>query len=582
MAIASKASSLAEEDLRPQEGTSTSDASAALAKPCSDSGGLKILRPLLEQAIRQSLLELARCAAHPHAGDSSGKGSTAGQSMESIVHDVAGRVLQEASIEAMTASLALGTAGGGEVNSCTERDQRRPSEPLLLDLKSTPWAVWREAQGSPRGQRRDKVCSLSGDEDWSATTSTTATTATLEGLDACSRQESQEESKQVSFSPGWRSCRPCEVNTSFDSLNSFQASPSSPRALISGNTLCDPMVVRSGLTIDSKSAQHLRMQWQQRPQAILVVAKPGDELVRATLQDMVAWLSSQGVTVILEPQLLADLPQQLTSSLSGLRTFSTADELEKRTDLVITIGGDGTLTWAVSLFRGAMPPVLSFAAGSLGFLTPYPLDSWVWTLTRLLDPLDMLRARCPLSLVCRMRLMVTVHRCGAGTGRFHVSDAEPLQVQCLNEVLVHRGQSGTLAKLDVGVDGEKVTLVQGDGLILATPTGSTAYSLAAGGSMVHPSVPAILLTPVSPHSLSFRPVVLPDFAVVTVGVPLTARCGAALSVDGKDICMLNLGDSVEVSMSPHPVPTICRATETGDWFASVHEALQWNRRAEQK
>ncbi|CAE8588403.1 unnamed protein product [Polarella glacialis] len=84
--------------------------------------------------------------------------------MESIVHDVASRVLQEASIEAVTAALALGAAaGGGKVNSCTERNQRRPSEPLPLDLKSTPWAIWREAQGSPRGQRRDKVCSLSGE-----------------------------------------------------------------------------------------------------------------------------------------------------------------------------------------------------------------------------------------------------------------------------------------------------------------------------------------------------------------------------------------------------------------------------------
>merc|ERR1712050_104146 len=140
-------------------------------------------------------------------------------------------------------------------------------------------------------------------------------------------------------------------------------------------------------------------------------------------------------------------------------------------------------------------------------------------------------------------------------------------MQCLNEVLVHRGQSSALAKLDVGVDGERVTLVQGDGLILATPTGSTAYSLAAGGSMVHPSVPAIMLTPVSPHSLSFRPVVLPDSAVITVGLPLTARCGAALSIDGKDICMLKVGDSVEVHTSPHPVPTICATTETRDWFA---------------
>jgi len=380
--------------------------------------------------------------------------------------------------------------------------------------------------------------------------------------------------KQAWLSPPFKA----GLQESLDSASSSGAEEvrRSPRALISplGSLEEQPVVVHEGLTMDSKGAQHLRMQWQTRPKAVLIVAKPGDRLVNATLQDMVAWLSSQGMVVVLEAKLLANLPQLRRSSQRGIRSFSKSDELEKRVDLVITIGGDGTLTWAVSLFRGAMPPVLSFAAGSLGFLTPYPLDTWVRTLTRLLD---LQRSKRPVSLVCRMRLTVTILRRGDGN-----TEHKRCQVQCLNEVLVHRGQSGSLAKLNVGVDGEQVTLVQGDGLILSTPTGSTAYSLAAGGSMVHPSVPAILLTPVSPHSLSFRPAVLPESAVVTIGVPLTARNGAALSIDGKDICTLHLGDSVEVSMSQHPVPTICRTTASMDWFTSVHEGLQWNRREEQK
>merc|ERR1719253_956769 len=128
-----------------------------------------------------------------------------------------------------------------------------------------------------------------------------------------------------------------------------------------------------------------------------------------------------------------------------IRTFSAADRLEQMVDLVITIGGDGTLTWAVTLFRGAMPPMLSFAAGSLGFLTPFPLEGWVRTLTRLLD---LHSSRAPLPLVCRMRLRVTVHtRRTDGLGFEKGSE-----VQCLNEVLVHRGQYGTLAKLSIWVD----------------------------------------------------------------------------------------------------------------------------------
>lgn len=276
--------------------------------------------------------------------------------------------------------------------------------------------------------------------------------------------------------------------------------------------------------------------------------------------------------MVLEPQLLAGQPQ-LRTAFPRIRTFSKGDALEQAVDLVVTLGGDGTLCWATSLFDGPMPPVLSFAAGSLGFLTPFPLDNWEATLS---DLLDLTCARKPTPLVCRMRLLVVVRKKDS-------SDVDgETRVLCLNEVLVHRGSSGSLAKLEVKVDGERVTLVQGDGIILSTPTGSTAYSLAAGGSMVHPAVPGILLTPVSPHSLSFRPALLPNSSTVTVSVPPTARAGAALSVDGKDVCALTSGDTVEVAMSPHPVPTICRTTETVDWFASVHEALHWNRRAEQK
>merc|ERR1719223_2360958 len=325
------------------------------------------------------------------------------------------------------------------------------------------------------------------------------------------------------------------------------------------------------------------MQWQGRPRAVLLVVKRGDSQIIATFEDMASWLSSQGVIVVVEPQFLEDNPH-VAKILPGTRTFSKTDKLEDTVDLVITVGGDGTLTWAVSLFGGAMPPVLSFAAGSMGFLTPFPLETWVRTLTLIFD---LHHAREPMPLVCRMRLRVSVfrqprdHR-NIGGCQEEAPESPDYQVLCLNEVLVHRGQSGALAKLDVGVDGEKVTLVQGDGIILATPTGSTAYSLAAGGSMVHPAVPAILLTPVSPHSLSFRPALLPDSAVVTLGVPSSARSGAAFSVDGKDICVLNRGDYVEVAMSQHPVPTICRTTETKDWFRSVHEGLQWNGRIEQK
>lgn len=517
---------------------------------------------------------------------------------------------------------ALKHAKAEESPTC-EAAPAAPPEPLLLDLTATPWVLWRDsapaASSSSRAGRSDTDPSagrlMRSVMSWSDLAGSPRAAASerrqtsLQSLrpkqtrfaitvekDMCRQTSSDYESVGAKPSDGdyqgrrqsWVSRMEEEelLGTCPDNFEESQSQElmvpcltdtemrghTSPKALISGSTICDaPLLVRSGLTIESNSAQLLKMQWHSRARAVLVVVKPKDPAIASTLEDLTRWLLSQGFVVVLEPSVYeasAHLRPEGPQAL--VRTFSAADQLEKRIDLVITVGGDGTLTWAVSLFPRAVPPILSLAAGSLGFLTPFCKKDWLRTLQRMLD---IHSPRIALPVVCRMRLKVVIFREGQSTTN---------EVQCLNEVLVHRGQSGALAKLDVGVDGEPVTLVQGDGIILATPTGSTAYSLAAGGSMVHPAVPSILLTPVSPHSLSFRPALLPDSAVVTVRVSPTARCGAALTVDGKDICTLQVGEYIEVAASQYPVPTICRTTETGDWFGSIHEALQWNKRAAQK
>ncbi|KIY93564.1 hypothetical protein MNEG_14398 [Monoraphidium neglectum] len=118
--------------------------------------------------------------------------------------------------------------------------------------------------------------------------------------------------------------------------------------------------------------------------------------------------------------------------------------------------------------------------------------------------------------------------------------------------------------------------------MLATPTGSTAYSVAAGGSMVHPNVPAMLLTPVCPHSLNFRPIILPDYIELELRVPRNARSGAWVCFDGKARQELNKGDAVLIKMSEHPVPTINKTDLTSDWFESLERCFRWSERSEQK
>jgi NAD kinase len=176
----------------------------------------------------------------------------------------------------------------------------------------------------------------------------------------------------------------------------------------------------------------------------------------------------------------------------------------------------------------------------------------------------------------RMRLECSVVRRG------QTLDAPEQVYEVLNEVVIDRGADSFLTNLECRVAGRLITRVQADGVMLATASGSTAYSAAAGGSMVHPNVPAILLTPVCPHSLNFRPVVLPDYVELELRVPDAARAGAWVCFDGKHRQQLGRGDSVHVRMSPNPMPTINKDDLTGDWFESLERCFRWSNRAEQK
>ena len=175
-------------------------------------------------------------------------------------------------------------------------------------------------------------------------------------------------------------------------------------------------------------------------------------------------------------------------------------------DACICLGGDGTIIWASKLFRDGMPPVLSFAMGSLGFLTPFPLEEYPHALTQLL--------RGDFHVTLRMRLECVIVRAGADPG-----GPPPVPIPCLNEVVVDRGPGPSLVDLDCWCDGMRMTKLQADGLIISTPTGSTAYNLAAGGSMVHPGISAMLFTPICPHALTSRPLLLPDGVELRIQAP---------------------------------------------------------------
>ncbi|PUZ66185.1 hypothetical protein GQ55_3G286700 [Panicum hallii var. hallii] len=320
-----------------------------------------------------------------------------------------------------------------------------------------------------------------------------------------------------------------------------------------------------------RSNKQILLKWESPPQTVLLVTKPNSNSVLALCAEMVRWLKEHNnMNVIVEPRVSKELLTE-DSYFNFIQTWNNGQEvkaLHTKVDLIVTLGGDGTVLWAGSLFKGPVPPVVAFSLGSLGFMTPFPSEQYRECLANVL--------KRPFSITLRSRLQCHVVRNAA---KNEVEIEEPILV--LNEVTIDRGLSSYLTYLECYCDGSFVTCVQGDGLIISTTSGSTAYSLAAGGSMVHPQVPGILFTPICPHSLSFRPLILPEYVTLRVQVPCNSRGQAWASFDGKGRIQLGPGDALICSISPWPVPTACLVDSTTDFLRSIHEGLHWNLRKSQ-
>jgi len=152
----------------------------------------------------------------------------------------------------------------------------------------------------------------------------------------------------------------------------------------------------------------------------------------------------------------------------------------------------------------------------------------------------------------------------------------------LNDVVVDRGPSAYMSHMELYGNNRHLTTVQADGLVVATPTGSTAYSLSAGGPIVHPQVQTMIVTPICPHTLSFRPMLLPNDLELKIMVPKDSRNTAWASFDGRHRIELKQGDFITVTSSRYPMPTICLNGQSNDWYNSLRRCLKWNDRVRQK
>ena len=309
-----------------------------------------------------------------------------------------------------------------------------------------------------------------------------------------------------------------------------------------------------------------KFSWPETPpQFVLLVMKLGSATVFKYAETVGKWLETKNLTVCVESSVSKEFP-----------CFSCIEEVKKRRlvqdpaafiDFIVTLGGDGTVLHLSSLFEYSVPPVLSFNLGSLGFLTRHQLPNFRADLSALLagEMYLLLRAR----LCCR----ILTPDDSSGDGWKVLSEQ-----RVLNEIVIDKGGSSTLTNLDTYCDGVYVTTVQADGVIVCTPTGSTAYSLSCGGTMIHPSVPSIALTPISPHSLSFRPVIFPSTAELRITNSKLARNTAFISFDGKNKTELQENDVVSITTSEWPLPSASSTNDISSWFSSLAECLHWNDR----
>ncbi|TFJ81169.1 hypothetical protein NSK_007511 [Nannochloropsis salina CCMP1776] len=305
------------------------------------------------------------------------------------------------------------------------------------------------------------------------------------------------------------------------------------------------------------------LRWQESPRNVLLLMKRGSHDILQRVADITNFLQArEGVRVLVERQVKYDLLDSFDIHVAEL--YGARDRSHHAVDLVITLGGDGLLMHANWLFQKSAPIILPVNLGSLGFLLPFEYDDIYPTIERVLTQ--------DVDLTMRMRLRCRIIR----------NETVVMDLVVMNDAVVERGSSPYLASLDCFCNGQYVTTVQADGLIIATPTGSTAYSMSAGGSMMHPGIQALLLTPICPHSLSFRPLVFPDSAVISLCMPLDVRSHAWVSFDGRFRHRLMDGDILEVSNSEYPLPTVTHRNVTADWFRALNKAFNFNMRTRQK
>jgi len=280
-----------------------------------------------------------------------------------------------------------------------------------------------------------------------------------------------------------------------------------------------------------------------------IISKPIKDTVCSVVPPLIEWLRARKVEVF------TDLETQ--SCIDSRGPSLERETLGEKVDLLIVLGGDGTLLSAARALRGHKVPILAVNLGGLGFLTSVTLDELYPVLEKILagehDTSE------------RMMLKAEVFRSGRS----------PERQWALNDAVATKSALARMLAFDVYVDKDQVGRYRADGLIVATPTGSTAYSLAAGGPILDPDIDAFVITPICPHMLTNRPLVVPDTARVEIDFS-PAEDPAFVTFDGQIGCEVGPGDRVAIVKSSSKVRLVRPPQKT--YFEILRNKLRWGER----
>lgn len=287
------------------------------------------------------------------------------------------------------------------------------------------------------------------------------------------------------------------------------------------------------------------------PLTVAIVGKFQAEGIAASLLEIAGIVTAAGHRVVIDRD---------TAHLCALKDFEAlgTEEIGQQASAAIVVGGDGTMLGIARQLAPYNVPLIGINQGRLGFMTDIPLDSMVVVLT------EMLAGRYEVEE--RTLLAGSIHRAE------EAAEAEVFHALALNDIVVSRGTGSGMVELMVDVDGRFMYSQRSDGLIVSTPTGSTAYALSANGPIMHPELRGFLMVPIAPHSLSNRPIALPDSC--TIDITVTGGRDVSANFDMQSFMALQLGDRISIERAPmtirflHPVGY--------SYFATLRQKLHWN------